>query len=175
MDQFCTTTNRFYNTVELHLSGLIGMVSHPDMQKIQIIGFFFENRPHWQFQVHLFFFFIIRAWSICPRCTTAYRLIAWPSYPRDFRRSHFLRQAPPCPYDARDPSSERWNCGRECWPVILPKCHFHISFRDLFHVAKLRNGTDGFISPLKEGVLRIFSPWKILTASAGFEPVNLGT
>jgi len=40
----------------------------------------------------------------------------------DFRRSHFQRFAPPRPYDARDPSSERWNCGRECWAVILPKC-----------------------------------------------------
>ena len=40
----------------------------------------------------------------------------------DFRRPHFRRQAPLRPYDARDPSSERWNCGRECWPVILPKC-----------------------------------------------------
>ena len=39
-----------------------------------------------------------------------------------FRRSYFRRQVPPRPYDARDPSSERWNCGRECWPVILPKC-----------------------------------------------------
>ena len=26
-----------------------------------------------------------------------------------------------------------------------------------------------------EGVLRIFSPWKILMTSGGFEPVNLGT
>ena len=32
------------NTVEVHLSGLIGMTRHPDMQKIRIIGFFFENR-----------------------------------------------------------------------------------------------------------------------------------
>jgi len=30
------------NTVELHLSRIIGMASHLDMQKIQIIGFFFE-------------------------------------------------------------------------------------------------------------------------------------
>jgi len=72
--------------------------------------------------VNLFFFFVIRAWSICPRYTAAYRLIVWPLSPRDFRRSHFRRQAPPRPYDARDPSSERWNCGWECWPVILPKC-----------------------------------------------------
>jgi hypothetical protein len=34
------------NTVELHLSGLTGTTSHPDMQKIRIILFFFENRLH---------------------------------------------------------------------------------------------------------------------------------
>jgi hypothetical protein len=33
-----------HTTVELHLSRLIGMASHLDIQKIQIIGFFFENR-----------------------------------------------------------------------------------------------------------------------------------
>jgi len=27
------------------------MASHPDMQNIRIIGFFFENRLHWQFEV----------------------------------------------------------------------------------------------------------------------------
>jgi hypothetical protein len=32
------------NTVALHLSGLIWMASLPDMQKIGIIGVFFENR-----------------------------------------------------------------------------------------------------------------------------------
>jgi hypothetical protein len=36
---------------ELHLSGLMGTASHPVMQKIGIIGFFFENRLHWQFEV----------------------------------------------------------------------------------------------------------------------------
>jgi len=41
----------FTCTVELHLSGLIGTARHPDMQKIRIIGFFFENRLHWQFEV----------------------------------------------------------------------------------------------------------------------------
>ena len=41
----------FTRTVELHLSGLIGTASHPDMQKIHIVGFFFENRLHWQFEV----------------------------------------------------------------------------------------------------------------------------
>ena len=49
-----------------------------------------------------------------------------------FRRSHFRRQVPVRP---------------------LPR-----KFRDLLHAANLRHGTDGFTSPPKEGVLRIFSP-----------------
>jgi len=44
------------NTVELHLSGLIGTASHPDMQKIRIIGFFCENTPHWESEVRLLLF-----------------------------------------------------------------------------------------------------------------------
>jgi len=34
----------------------------------------------------------------------------------------------------------------------------HVTFRDPLHAVKLRHGTDGFTSPPKEGVLRIFSP-----------------
>ena len=60
--------------------------------------------------------------------------------------------------DARDPSSERWNYGRERCPVILPKFRLPRKFRDLLQPANLRHGTDGFTSPPKEGVLRIFSP-----------------
>jgi fructosamine-3-kinase len=36
---------------ELHLSGLIGTESYPNLQKTRIIGFFFENRLQWQFEV----------------------------------------------------------------------------------------------------------------------------
>ena len=32
----------------------------------------------------------------------------------------------------------------------------NVTFRDLLHAVKLRHGTDGFTSPPKEGVLRIF-------------------
>ena len=60
--------------------------------------------------------------------------------------------------DARDPSSERCNCGREICPVILPKFRLLRKFRDLLHAVNLRHGTDGFTSLPKEGVLRIFSP-----------------
>jgi hypothetical protein len=38
---------------------------------------------------------------------------------------------------------------------------FHVTFRDLLHAANLRHGAAGFTSPPKEGVLGIFSPWKI--------------
>jgi hypothetical protein len=46
---------------------------------------------------------------------------------------------------------------------------FSTPFRDLLHAAYLRHGTNGFASPPKEGMLRIFSPEK-----SGFEPANLG-
>ena len=39
-------TQHCVSTVELHLSELIGTASHPDMQKIRIIGVFFENGLH---------------------------------------------------------------------------------------------------------------------------------
>ena len=72
--------------------------------------------------------------------------------------------------DARDPSSERWNCGREICPVVLPKFRLPLKFRDLLHAANLRHGTDGFTSPPKEGVLRIFSTLKIPRLRPGLNP-----
>ena len=69
--------------------------------------------------------------------------------------------------DARDPSRERWNCGRERCPVIFPKFRLPRKFRHLLHAANLRHVTDGVTSPPKQGVLRIFRP-KITTASDGF-------
>jgi hypothetical protein len=47
-------------------------------------------------------------------------------------------------------------------------------FTDLLYAANLRHGTDGFTSPPKEGVLRIFFAIKNPMASAGFEPANYG-
>jgi hypothetical protein len=46
----------FENTPELHLTGLMGTANHPYMQEIRIIGFFFENDLHWQFDVRLLLF-----------------------------------------------------------------------------------------------------------------------
>ena len=44
------------------------------------------------------------------------------------------------------------------------------SFRDLLHAGNLRHGTDGFTSPPKEGVLRIFSLLKIRRLRPGLNP-----
>ena len=52
---------------------------------------------------------------------------------------------------------------------------FHVTFRDRLHAVNLQHGTDGFTSPPKEGVLRIFFDLKNPTASVWFEPANLGT
>ena len=58
----------------------------------------------------------------------------------------------------RDPSSERRNyLGNFDRKLRLPR----IQFRVLLHAANIRHGTNGFTSLPKEGVLRIFSPWKI--------------
>jgi hypothetical protein len=48
----------------------------------------------------------------------------------------------------------------------------HVTFRDLLHAVKLWHETDGFTSPLKEGVLRIFFALKIWRFRQG---VNLRT
>jgi len=47
---------------------------------------------------------------------------------------------------------------------------FHVTFRDLLHAVKLRHGTDGFTSPPKEGVLRIFFALKIRRFRPGANP-----
>jgi hypothetical protein len=57
---------------------------------------------------------------------------------------------------------------------ILPKVATSTSLLGSFACRKARHETDGFTSSPKEGVLRIFSP-ENPTASAGFEPANLGT
>ena len=47
---------------------------------------------------------------------------------------------------------------------------FHVTFRDLLHAVNLRRGTNVFTSLPKEGVLRIFSPWKIRRFWPGLNP-----
>jgi hypothetical protein len=53
---------------------------------------------------------------------------------------------------------------------------FQVAFRDLLHAVNVRHGTHSFTFLPKEGVLRIFFfALKNLTASAGFDPANLGS
>src|SRR5215475_13839574 len=65
--------------------------------------------------------------------------------------------------------------GREMFRQISSRIRLPRNSRDLLHAANLRHETDGFTSPPKEGVLRIFFALKNPTASAGFEPANLDT
>jgi hypothetical protein len=57
-------------------------------------------------------------------------------------------------------STQQWQV--EMWVKNVRKfclnVDFHVTFRDLLNAVKLRHGTDGFTSPPKEGVLRIFLP-----------------
>jgi hypothetical protein len=72
------------------------------------------------------------------------------------RRSNFRHQASPrvspCESTQRR-KVELWarNIQAFCLNVDL-----HVTFRDFLHAVKLRHETDGFTSPPKEGVLRIF-------------------
>ena len=54
----------------------------------------------------------------------------------------------------RDPSSERRNYLGDEFCLKMPD--FHVTFRDILHAVNLRHGTNGFSSPPKEGLLRIF-------------------
>ena len=47
---------------------------------------------------------------------------------------------------------------------------FHVTFRDLLHAVNLRHGTNGFTYLPMEGVLRIFSAWKIRRLRPGLNP-----
>ena len=76
--------------------------------------------------------------------------------------------------DARDPSSERWKCGREICPVILPKFRLLRKCRDLLLAAIYDMGPTALL-PLRRKACRGFFRPKNPTASAGFEPANLCT
>jgi hypothetical protein len=60
--------------------------------------------------------------------------------------------------------------GREIFRQISSGIRLPRNSRDLLHIANLRHGTDGFTSPPKEGMLRIFSPLKIRRLRPGLYP-----
>ena len=61
--------------------------------------------------------------------------------------------------------------GEKC-PRILPKWRLPLYIKDLLHAVKLRHGTDGFTSPPKEGVLKIFFALKIRRLRPGVNPLT---
>ena len=106
------------------------------------------------------------------RCTLGKSLVVvCHCFPPGLEVPTFVTRCPHARHDARDPSGGRWNL----WARILSgnfclNVDFHTTFRDLLHAANLRHGTDGFTSPPKEGVLRIFSPLKIRRLRPGLNP-----
>jgi len=60
--------------------------------------------------------------------------------------------------------------GEKCSDKFWPRIRLPRNSSDLLHAANLRHGTDGFTSPPKEGVLRIFSPLKIRRLRPGLNP-----
>ena len=72
-----------------------------------------------------------------------------------------VTRCPPSPQST--PSSERRNSLGEKCPIILPK-------RYILGIFYMRHGTDGFTSPPKEGVLRIFSSLKFRRLRPGLNP-----
>jgi hypothetical protein len=93
---------------------------------------------------------------------------------QDLECSNFRHKRPPASgATLANPAAEGGTVG-EKWPRILPNVATSTSLLGSLTCRKARHGTDGFTSPPKEGVLRIFWP-KNPTASAWFEPANLGT
>ena len=86
------------------------------------------------------------------------------------RRSNFRHQASPR-VSPRESTQRRkvelWarNVREFCLNADLD-----VTFRDLLHAVKLRHGADGFTSPPKEGVLRIFFALKIRRLWPGANP-----
>jgi len=118
----------------------------------------------WVVRSRLLFFIIF---TLCTAAFKAYCAIC-------VRRSNFRHQASPR-VSPRESTQRRkvelWarNVREFCLNV-----DFHVTFRDLLHAVELRHGTDGFTSPPKEGVLRIFFRPKNTTASEGVRNRELG-
>ena len=91
-----------------------------------------------------------------------------------FRHSTLRRQVPPRLQDARDPSSEGWNYGREYCPINLAEMSTSTPFRYLLHAAKYDMGPTALLPLRKEACWGCFRP-KNPTTSAGFETANSDT
>jgi len=108
-----------------------------------------------------------------PGYTAACRLIINP-YSLDFP-THTARYLSHY-NDTRSRSSERWKYwARKCREILAESGELHAFIRDLLYASNLRHGTDGFTSPSKVVVQRIFFALENPTASAGSKPTKLCT
>ena len=76
--------------------------------------------------------------------------------------------------DARDPSSERWNCGREIVRQFCLNSYFHLNL-GIFYMPQIYDMGPTALLPLQRKACWGFFRPKNPTASAEFEPANLGT
>ena len=77
-----------------------------------------------------------------------------------------------CLHDARDLCQRKVELfvGEKCSDKFRLRIRLPCISRDLLHAANLRHGTDGYTSPPKEGVLKIFSSLKIQRLRSGLNP-----
>jgi hypothetical protein len=74
------------------------------------------------------------------------------------RRSNFRQQASPRMSSCESTQRQKVKLWARNVREFCLNAKLHVTFRDLLHAVKLWHGTDGFTSPPKEGMLRIFSP-----------------
>ena len=82
----------------------------------------------------------------------------------------FRHQVPPRPPRSERSQRRKWELRARMLSGNFAEMTNSTPFRYLLHAANLRNGTDDFTSPPKEGVLRIFSPLKIRRFRPGLNP-----
>ena len=101
-----------------------------------------------------------------PRCTAAMWLIVPPL---------MFKQSPPV-FSRRDPSSQRWNYVGEKWPMNFAwNARLPSSIRGSFTCRKSTTWDRRLYFPSEGRRAEDFFVLKNPTASAGFEPANLGT
>ena len=83
---------------------------------------------------------------------------------------NFHHQVPPRPPRRERSQRRKWELRARMLSGNFAEMTTSTQFRDLLHAANLRHGTDGFTSPPKEGLLRIFSPLKIRRLRSGLNP-----
>jgi hypothetical protein len=102
-------------------------------------------------------------------------LQAYCTYSMCVQCSHFHRQETPRHNDAGDPSSEMWNMLGEKRPVIWPKVASSTLLKGSFTCRKSTTWDRRLYFPSEGSRAEDLFALKNPTASAGFEPANLGT